>query len=104
MASLTAVYFRPLAILPTLPIASHDSKNAQQDLAQECNAARIEMNFCFQEQQKQCIAQLMVLELSTGEDSKFPLQGQTDGQTDLRRGAPEEYRKLNLGKEKEDQV
>lgn len=62
------------------------------------------MNFCFQDQQKQCIAQLMVLELSTGGDSKFPLQGQTDGQTVPRKGAPEEYRKLNPGEEKEDQV
>lgn len=29
LAGLTAVYFRPLAIPPTLPIASHDSKNPQ---------------------------------------------------------------------------
>lgn len=26
-ASLTAVYFRPLAVRPTLPITAHDSKN-----------------------------------------------------------------------------
>jgi len=56
LASLMAVYFRPLAISPTLPITPHDSKNPLQELAQECNISRMKINFCFQEQQKQCRA------------------------------------------------
>lgn len=69
-----AVYFRPLAISPTLPIIPYDSKNSLQELTQECNISRIKTNFCLQEQQEQCIAQLTALGLSTAGDSKLPLQ------------------------------
>lgn len=36
--------------------------------------------------------------------ANFYSRGQTDGQSVPRRGAPEAYRKLNLGEEKEDKV
>lgn len=58
LASLTAVYFRPLAISPALPITPHDGKNPLQELAQECNISRIKMDFCFHEQQRQHTARL----------------------------------------------
>lgn len=48
LASLTAMYFRPLAISPTLAIIPHDGKNPLQELAQECSISRIKINFCFQ--------------------------------------------------------
>lgn len=100
LASLTAVYFRPLAISPTLPMTPHDNKNPLQELAQECNISRLKMNF----KHKQYTAQLMVLELNTKGDNKFPLQPGAKVMDRLTRGdvLQREYQQLNLKEVKSD--
>ena len=62
------------------------------------------MNFCFQEQQKQCIARLTVLELNTDGDSKFPLQpgDKVIDRLSLEDALQREYQKLNLRDEEGD--
>lgn len=78
LASGTAVYFG-LCISPSLPMTPHD-KSPLQELAQECNISRLQMNF----KQTQHTAQLLVLESNTEGDKKFPLQpgAESDGHID----------------------
>lgn len=76
----------------------HDSKSPLQKLAQEYSISRLQMNF----KQKQYTAQLMLLESSTGEDNKFPLQAGTKELDRLTGGdvLQQEYQQLNVKKEK----
>lgn len=78
----------------------HDKKNPLQELAQECNISRLKMNF----KHKQYTGQLMVLELNTEWDNKFPLQPGAKVMDRLTRGdvLQREYQQLNLKEVKSD--